>query len=180
MISNTMKQLNPLKGIGNKSFKKDIELFKYRKQIDGFLKRLEKEREKYLVVCTGHQAEENSILDRIVKGETGFKFREGDNLLFASGIIPAPVNIVARDKLDSKLRRMGVKIQTDLHVHGHGSREDLREIIRLLKPKHVIPAHRSLQQETPFIELTKEMGYSFGKTSHLSSNGNVLKIWLFS
>ena len=31
------------------------------------------------------------------------------------------------EKLDNKLRKMGVKIQTNVHVHGHGSREDLRD-----------------------------------------------------
>jgi len=157
-------------------FKKSITMFKYRNQINSFLKKLDKNRDKYLVVCTGHQAEENSILDRIVKGDTPFKFRDGDNLIFSSSVIPTPLNILARDKLDSKLRKIGVKIQTDVHVHGHGSREDLRDLIEMLKPKHIIPAHGSLQQEAPLIELSTEFGYKLGETSHLSSNGKVLEI----
>ena len=52
---------------------------------------------------------------------------------------------------------------------------DLRDLIEFLKPKHVIPAHGSLQQETPFIDLASEFGYKLGETSHLSSNGKVLK-----
>jgi len=162
--------------IGKCPFKKDIQLMRYRKQINSFLKRVDKDRGKYLIVCTGHQAEENSILDRIVKGETPFNFHPGDNLIFASTVIPAPVNIVSRDKLDKKLRRMGVKLQTDVHVHGHGSREDHREIISLLKPKHIIPAHGTLEQEAPMIELAKEFGYKLGETSHLSENGKVLRL----
>ena len=140
------------------------------------LYRLEKERGKYFVVCTGHQAEENSILDRIVRGNTGFNFRQGDNLIFSSSIIPVNINILAREKMDNKLRKIGVRVQTDVHVHGHGSREDMRDLIELIKPKHVIPAHGTLQQETPFIELAKEFGYKFGETSHLSSNGKLLKL----
>ena len=155
--------------------KNKVKLIKYRKQRDAFFRKLEKERGKYFVVCTGHQAEENSVMDRIVKGSTPFKFREGDHLIFASSVIPAPVNIVLRDKLDSKLRRIGVHLQTDIHVHGHGSREDMRDLIRMLKPEHVIPAHGTLQQETPLIELASEMGFKFGEESHLSSNGKVLK-----
>ena len=104
-----------------------------------------------------------------------FKFREGDHVIFASSVIPTPVNIVSRDKLDSKLRRTGVRLQTNVHVHGHGSREDMRDLIIMLKPKHVIPAHGTLQQETPLIELANEMGYKLGENSHLSSNGKVLK-----
>ena len=157
-------------------FKNKVKLFRYRRQVDAFLKTLDKERGKYVVVCTGHQAEENSILDRIVKGNTSFNFKPGDNLIFSSSIIPVPVNILAREKLDNKLRKIGVKIQTDVHVHGHGSREDLRELLEILNPEHVIPAHGTLQQETPFIELSSTLGYKFGENSHLSSNGKVLKL----
>lgn len=156
-------------------FAKKIKLVKYRRQINSILSTVEKNRGKYLIVCTGHQAEKGSILDRIAKGETPFRFRAGDNLIFSSSIIPVQPNIMLRDKLDKKMRAMGVKIQTDVHVHGHGSREDLREIIQIIKAKHVIPAHGSLEQETPFIDLASEFGYKFGETSHLSSNGKLLK-----
>lgn len=162
--------------VGLCPFKDKIKLMKYRKQIDSFLRKVEKERGKYLIVCTGHQAEENSILDRIVKGKTGFNFCQGDNVIFSSSVIPVPENILSRERMDKKLRKIGVKLQTDIHVHGHGSREDLREIIRLLHPEHIIPAHGSMQQETPLIELSKEFGYKFGETAHLSSNGKVLKL----
>ena len=97
------------------------------------------------------------------------------NIIFSSSVIPTPVNINARDKMDKKLRKKGVRIQTDVHVSGHASREDLRDLLKILKPKHIIPAHGTLQQETPMIELSSELGYKFGETSHLSSNGKVLK-----
>ena len=44
-----------------------------------------------------------------------------------------------------------------------------------LKPKNIIPAHGTMQQETPLVELAKELGYKFGETVHLSSDGKVLK-----
>jgi ribonuclease J len=161
--------------VGLCPFKDKIKLMKYRKQVESFLRKVEKDRGKYLIVCTGHQAEEGSILDRIVRGKTGFNFCQGDNLIFSSSIIPVHENILAREKMDKRLRKIGVKLQTDIHVHGHGSREDLREIIRMTKPENIIPAHGTMQQETPLIELSKEFGYKFGETAHLSSNGKVLK-----
>ena len=170
------KYVNCALQINKCPFSKNITLLKYRNQINSFLRKVEKERGKYLIVCTGHQAEKGSILDRIVKGETPFNFRPEDNLIFSSSIIPSPENILAREKMDKKLRKIGVKLQTDVHVHGHGSREDLREIMALLKPKHIIPAHGSLQQETPMIELANEFGYILHETSHLCLNGKVLKI----
>lgn len=162
--------------VGQCSFRGKIELIKYKKQINSFLKKVEENRGKYFVVCTGHQGEKGSILDRIVKEETPFKFRTGDNLIFSSSVIPAPVNINSREKLDSKLRRQGVRLQTDIHVSGHGGREDLRDLIDMLKPQNLIPAHGSLKQEAPLIDLAKEMGYKFQENSHLSSNGKVIKI----
>jgi ribonuclease J len=158
------------------SFRNKIELIKYRKQINSFLKKVEENRGKYFIVCTGHQGEKGSILDRIVQGSTPFNFRNGDNLIFSSSVIPVPVNINAREKLDSRLRRQGVRIQTDIHVSGHGGREDLRDLLEMLKPQHLIPAHGSLKQEAPLIDLAKEMGYKFQENSHLSSNGKVIKI----
>lgn len=158
------------------SFRNRIELIRYRRQINTFLKKVEDNRGKYLIVCTGHQAEKGSILDRIVQGETPFRFRTGDNLIFSSSVIPVSININAREKLDGKLRRQGVRLQVDIHVSGHGGREDLRDLLEMLKPEHLIPSHGSLKQETPLIDLAKEMGYKFQENSHLSSDGKVIKL----
>jgi len=157
-------------------FRKNIKLLNYRKQVNSFLKKADKNRGKYLIVCTGHQAEPGSILDRIVNDDTPLKLKKGDNVIFSSSVIPTTVNINNRDKMDKKLKKKGVRIQTDIHVSGHGAREDLRDLLEILKPKHIIPAHGSLHQETPMVELASELGYKFGETSHLSSNGKVLKL----
>ncbi|MCK5608819.1 MBL fold metallo-hydrolase [Candidatus Pacearchaeota archaeon] len=162
--------------VGLAPFKNKVDMKKYRGQVNSFLRDLEKNRGKYLVVCTGHQAEPGSILDRITQGDTPFKFKKGDNLIFSSSIIPAPVNIAARERMDKKLRRQGVRIQTDVHVSGHAGAEDLRDLIEMLKPEHIIPAHGSQDQETPLIKVASEFGYKQGRTSHLSSNGKLLKI----
>lgn len=163
--------------VGLCPFKNDIKLIKYRKQINSFLKKVDKDRGKYIIVCTGHQGEPGSILDRIANRETPFNFRPGDHLIFSSSIIPVTVNINARDKLDKKLRKQGVRLQTDIHVSGHGGREDLRDLVEMLKPQHIIPAHGTLQQEAPMIDLaTTELGYKFQDNAHLSSNGKVIKL----
>jgi len=157
-------------------FQKDIIMMKYKNQINSFLKKVEKSRNEYLIVCTGHQAEEGSVLDRIVEEETPLKLRKDDHVIFSSSVIPAPTNINARDKMDKKLRRKGVRIQSDVHVSGHGSGDDLKDLVEMLKPKHIIPAHGSLQKATSMVELTSELGYKFGETCHLSLNGKVLKL----
>jgi ribonuclease J len=156
-------------------FMKDVKLLKYRRQVDSFLKKLDKDRGKYLVVCTGHQGEKGSILDRISGERTNFKFKKGDNIIFSSSVIPAPENIKARAEMDKHLRSKGVRIQTDVHVSGHGGRGDLRDLIEILKPKHIIPAHGSLNQESAMIDLSLEMGYK-KENLHLSKDGGIVKI----
>ncbi len=157
------------------SFRRNIRIFKYKKQINAFLRKVNASKGKYLVVCTGHQAEPSSVLDRIVKGETPLKLTDGDNVIFSSSIIPTKVNIDARAEMDKKLKKSGVRIQSDIHVSGHGSREDLRDLLQMLKPRHLIPAHGEHRLTTPMVELASELGYKAGETVHLSSNGKVLK-----
>ncbi|MFB6246085.1 MAG: RNase J family beta-CASP ribonuclease [Candidatus Pacearchaeota archaeon] len=157
-------------------FYKDIKLVKYGKQVQSTLKKVQKDRGKYLVVCTGHQGEKGAILNRIAMGETGFEFKSGDNVIISSSVIPVYPNITARKRLDKKLRGKGVRLQTDIHVSGHGGREDLRDLLEILDPEHIVPAHGTLEQETPMVELGKEMGYKFKDNIQLSSDGKVIKL----
>jgi ribonuclease J len=162
--------------VGMCPFKNKIKLLKYRGQINSFLKKVEKNRGKYLVVCTGHQGENGSVLDRIAKGETPFEFKNGDAVIFSSKTIPVPQNLNAKEQLDKRLKKQGVRIQSDVHVSGHAGREDLRDLVEMINPKHIIPAHAELQKEVEMIELAGEMGYNLHENAHLSSNGKTIKI----
>jgi len=156
-------------------FQDKIKIAKYRGHVNSTLKKIEKERGKYLVICTGHQAEEGSILDRIVKGETDFKFRNGDNLIFSSKIIPVEENLEARRRMDESLRKKGVLIKDNVHVSGHGSEEDIKMLIEMTKPEYIIPTHGTPEQETPAINIAESLGYKYGKNIHLSQDGKLLK-----
>ncbi|MFH1151784.1 MAG: MBL fold metallo-hydrolase RNA specificity domain-containing protein, partial [Nanoarchaeota archaeon] len=90
--------------------------------------------------------------------------------------IPVPVNVANKENMDKKLRKLGARIFDEVHVSGHGGREDLRDLISLVKPQHIIPAHGSTHQLTPMIELAREMGYKSGKECHLMQDGQVLEL----
>ncbi len=156
-------------------FQKEVSIAKYRNDVNAVLRTIEKNRSDYLVVCTGHQAEENSILDRIVKGQTPFSFKQGDNLIFASKVIPVPQNILAREKMDERLKKIGVNIQKNVHVSGHDTEGDIELMIKMLKPEQIIPTHGTHEQEFPAIRIAQRYGYEFGKNIHLSKEGKVLK-----
>ncbi|MFH1585692.1 MAG: RNase J family beta-CASP ribonuclease [archaeon] len=157
-------------------FAKDIQIASYKKQVETTLKNVSKNREKSLVICTGHQGEPGSILDRLARKKLPFEFRNGDNVVFASKTIPVPANIANKENMDKRLRKCGVRIFDEVHVSGHAGREDLRDLISIVRPKNVIPAHGSTQQLTPMIELCREMGYRSGKECHLMQDGQMLRL----
>lgn len=162
--------------VGKCPFQNKIKIIKYRRQVNSALRKVEKNPGKYAVVCTGHQGEEGSILDRISRGLTDFRFHNGDHIIFSSSVIPTEVNIQARKILDDRLEKMGVIIHKDVHVHGHGSKQDKIKLIKMIKPKIILPSHGDKTQEKDLICVAEEMGYRLGKTSYLISNGKHLRL----
>ena len=57
-----------------------------------------------------------------------------------------------------------------LHNSGHGGREDLRDLIKLTNPEHIIPSHGDLKMKRAGAELAEEMGYKLNKNVHLMGN----------
>jgi len=157
-------------------FMKDIKLLSYRNQVERALKKVGKDRKKYMLVCTGHQGEPGSILDRMVRNILPFKFMSRDHVIFSSSIIPNPVNVANRKQLEKKLKVRGVRIFTDVHVSGHCGREDIRDMIDMLQPQHIIPAHAGLPKLSALAELAAEMGYKVGKNVHILQNGQKLNL----
>jgi ribonuclease J len=162
--------------VGMCPFQKDIHLTSYKNQVESVLKKVQKNRERALVVCTGHQGEPGSIMDRLSRGTLPFSFRKNDNVVFSSKTIPSPINIENKLQLDRRLKKFGVRIFDNIHVSGHPGREDLRDLVHLIQPQHIIPAHGTREQISPMIELAKELGYKPGKDCHLLGNGQKLKL----
>ncbi|MBW2989692.1 RNase J family beta-CASP ribonuclease [Candidatus Woesearchaeota archaeon] len=155
------------------SFSKDAEIVKFGKQIKNRLSKMGKQGiEKYLLVVTGHQGEPKSTLSKIVNGEIPFRFKSEDHVIFSCTVIPSKVNIENRAELERKLREKGVRIFRDIHASGHASREDLRDLINLVKPKNIIPAHGEKEMKEALVELAIEKGYRRGKTVHIVHDGD--------
>jgi ribonuclease J len=163
--------------IGICPFQKDIHLTSYKRQVESVLKKMGRNRENALIVCTGHQGEPGSIMDKLSRGVlSDFKFKQGDNVVFSSKTIPTPINIENKAQLDKRLKKSGVRIFDNIHVSGHAGREDLRDLISMLNPEHIIPAHGTTEQLTPMLELTRQMGYRSGKNCHLMNDGQKIKL----
>jgi len=135
------------------------EVVKYKSQVKRKLQSIEKEgKEKYLIICTGHQAEPNSTLRRISTGEMNFKLTPKDLVVFSCSVIPTQKNIENRKILEQTLRKSGVKIYTDIHQSGHAAKEELKEVIAALKPERIFPTHGDMDQKKSFKETCDKIG----------------------
>ena len=170
------KYITAAKEVNMCPFYENIFIGSYKRQVEAILKKVSKNRENSLVICTGHQGEPGSILDRLSRNKLPFKFRRNDNIIFSSKTIPTPVNEANKRNMDKRLKKTGVRLFDEVHVSGHGGREDLRDLLSIVKPQNIIPAHGSTQQLIPMIELAKEMGYKVGKEVHLMQDGQTLKL----
>ncbi len=159
------------KEAGISPFMKDVRVCAYRRQVEKVLNQIGKKRKNYLVVCTGHQGEPGSILERLSRNQLPFRFEKQDNLIFSSSVIPTPVNQENFRKMEEKLKKRQLRIFKDVHVSGHGGKEDLREVIRILNPEHIIPSHGDEEKTRPMVDLANEMGYRTSKQVHLLGDG---------
>jgi ribonuclease J len=170
------KYVSAARNVGQCPFYNKIKVVSYRRQKEKALNLINKNKSKYLVVCTGHQGEPGSILDRISRNELPLKLSNEDHIIFSSKTIPTPTNELSRAQLEKRLKKHKVRIFDQVHVSGHGAKEDLRDLIKLTSPEHIIPSHGDLSKTKAGADLAEEMGYRLNKTVHLMSNGKSLKI----
>ena len=170
------KYVRAAEATGIAKFTNRVEVLKFSGQIKRKLKKIAKDRGKYLMVVTGHQGEPKSTLAKMMNGELKFKFFPEDHIIFSCRTIPTPTNIENRQKLEANLRRFNVRIFKDIHQSGHAAREDLRDLINLVKPQHIIPAHGEPRMLNALADLATEMGYKRGSNVHVMGNGGRLKL----
>jgi ribonuclease J len=150
---------------------KQAEILKYSRQIRRKLNDIQHKKDKYLIVVSGHQGEPKSALSKMLDGFYHWNWSSDDHVIFSSHVIPADINIKQRAEMDEKLKKLNVRIFTDIHVSGHSSREDLRDMITMVKPKNILPTHGEQTMMNAFNSLAQEMGYKLNKNLHPLTNG---------
>jgi ribonuclease J len=142
-------------------FSNKVTIIPYANKIKKFLREIDySNRGDYLLVVTGHQGEPNSVLSRMANGTFKFDFQREDSVIFSCTTIPTQTNIQNREILEKALLKKRVRLFKDIHVSGHAAREDHRDLINMLKPKHIIPTHGNFQMANKIRELAVEMDYT--------------------
>ncbi len=116
--------------------------------------------EETAIVCTGSQGEPFSALSLMAVGEHKWvMIDEGDTVLISARPIPGNETKVSR--VVNGLLRRGAKVfhgnNADVHVSGHGAREELKTFINVVRPQAFVPVHGEYRHLAAHAELAREM-----------------------
>ena len=134
--------------------------------------------EKVVIITTGSQGETMSALYRIAfSGHRQVEIQPGDRVIISASAIPGNEKTVSR--VVDELFRKGADViydkASEIHVSGHGQREELRLMLSLTKPKFFIPLHGEYRHLHLHAKLAQQMGIP-AKNTLISSIGSVIEL----
>ena len=131
-----------------------------------------------VVLATGTQGEPTSALVRIANQEhKQIQIIPDDTVVISATLIPGNETLVNRT-IDS-LFRQGANViynkLTPVHVHGHGSQEELKLLLNLVKPRFFIPIHGEYRHLSLHARLAQSLGMPKDNTFVLE-DGDILEL----
>lgn len=135
--------------------------------------------ENVCLLCTGSQGEPLAALSRIANGvDANITLMPDDTVIFSSS--PIPGNAMSINRVINKLYLKGAKVYTtssesDIHTSGHAKQDELKLLLRLMKPKFFMPVHGEYRMLKAHADLAKECGMDDTNTFVLK-NGDMLSL----
>ena len=131
-----------------------------------------------VIIATGAQGEPTSALVRIANGEhQDVEIERGDTVIISASPIPGNETLVSRT-IDNLLRQ-GARVLYSrvamVHVHGHASREELKMMLSLVKPKFFVPVHGEYRHLVAHADIAVSLGIPPENTFVLE-DGDVLEL----
>lgn len=131
--------------------------------------------EEVLIITTGAQGEPNSGFMRIVNGDhRHIQLKKTDTVIFSSSVVPGNERSV--QALTDNIARQVDMVQNykllDIHAGGHAPQEDLKLVMKTLKPKFLIPIHAYYHFRTVASRLAEDVGIK-KEDVQLIDNGDV-------
>jgi ribonuclease J len=119
------------------------------------------ERRKIVILTTGTQGEPMSALSQIASDRhKNFDIERGDTVVLSASIIPGNEKTVSR--VVNGLFERGATVYYEgfeaLHVSGHASREELKLMMALTRPRYFIPIHGEFRHLFHHANLAREYG----------------------
>lgn len=119
------------------------------------------DKKEILVISTGCQGEPNAATRKIATdNHPTIHFTRGDLMIFSSKIIPGNEKKIF--ELFDELAKKQIDVMTEkdhfVHVSGHPSQDELREMYALAKPQIAIPVHGEFLHTKTHCEIAKECG----------------------
>jgi len=154
----------------------------YLKAPNGILARIDELKgtphNKVVFITTGSQGEPTSALVRIAnRDHRHVHILRGDTVVLSATPVPGNESLINRT-VDS-LFRQGAQVLYDkvaqVHVHGHGSQEELKLLLNLVKPRFFMPIHGEFRHLSFHARLAQSVGIP-EKNIFLLEDGDVLEL----
>jgi len=134
--------------------------------------------DKVVIITTGSQGEPMSVLSKIATGEhKHIKVKKGDTVILSAKMIPGNERSIGR--IINHLFKRGADViyekVSEVHVSGHASKEELKLILNLIKPKYFMPIHGEFRHLMYHAKLAEKVGIP-SENIFILENGEVLEI----
>jgi len=137
--------------------------------------------EEVLCLCTGSQGEPMSALSRIaIDDHRHVKLGADDTVVLSARAIPGNEKAIGR--VINHIARRGADVIHEgikhVHVSGHGSEEELKLVLSLVRPRFFVPVHGEYRQLSQHARIAERVfaGRDPKPEILLAENGDVLHI----
>ena len=133
--------------------------------------------EQMVIITTGSQGEPMSALTRMsMSDHRKVGIVPGDTVIISATPIPGNEKLVS--KTIDNLMKLGANViygrNQGIHVSGHASREELKLMHNLVRPKFFIPVHGEYHHLVQHARLARELGMP-KENIFISENGQILE-----
>ena len=130
-----------------------------------------------VVVCTGSQGEGRAVLNRIANGEhKHIKIENNDTVVFSSSVIPGNERTI--QTLKDSLYRQGAEVIhkeiMDVHAGGHGKIEDIKLLLKEVRPAYLIPVYANHYLLREAGKVAESVGFRKDKIL-IADNGQIIE-----
>jgi ribonuclease J len=136
-------------------------------------------REKVAILVSGTQGEPMSALSRVaVDNHKHISVDKGDTVVLSSRIIPGNEKAIFR--MIDHMSRRGADVlygamNPPLHVSGHGSVEEMKLVLNLVRPRYFMPIHGEFRQLSKHARLAEHLRFAGLEETFIMDMGDVLE-----